>query len=188
MKLLEEINNCRLCYKQFGYEPRPVVQGSKSAKILIAGQAPSLSVHRIGKPFDDASGKRLRMWLGVNEAQFYDPSLFAIVPMAFCYPGKGKSGDNPPPKICAQTWREKVLREFIDVEFTILIGQYAQSYHLDDFNNVTKSTQQWSRYLPSKIAIPHPSPRNFHWLKSNPWFETDAIPALKRRVETIINN
>ncbi|KZN35759.1 uracil-DNA glycosylase family protein [Pseudoalteromonas luteoviolacea] len=188
MNLLDEISGCRLCQGAFGYEPRPVIQGEYSAKILIAGQAPSLSVHKSGKPFDDASGKRLRAWLGVDEQQFYDPSLFAIVPMAFCYPGRGKSGDNPPPKVCAKTWREKLLREFDEVKLTILIGQYAQAYHLDDFNNVTESAQQWPTLLPSKIAIPHPSPRNFHWLKKNPWFEISAIPALKERVDLIINS
>ncbi|MCF2857771.1 uracil-DNA glycosylase family protein [Pseudoalteromonas sp. SMS1] len=188
MSLLDEINQCRLCQATFGYEPRPVIQGEKCARILIAGQAPSLSVHKSGKPFDDASGKRLRMWLGVNEQQFYDPCLFAIVPMAFCYPGRGKSGDNPPPKVCATIWREKILEAFNEVRLTILIGQYAQAYHLDDFNNVTESAKQWSAQLPSKIAIPHPSPRNFHWLKNNPWFEINAIPALKERVNSIIKN
>ncbi|ESP92458.1 MULTISPECIES: uracil-DNA glycosylase family protein [Pseudoalteromonas] len=188
MSLLNEIAQCRLCSAQFEHDPSPVVQGSARAKILIAGQAPSMSVHKTGKPFNDASGKKLRAWLGVSELQFYDPSLFAIVPMAFCYPGKGKSGDKAPPKICAATWRKKLLAEFNNIEFTIVIGQYAQAYHLEGFTNVTDTVREWASFMPEQMPIPHPSPRNLYWLKQNPWFEINAIPALKNRVSAILTN
>ncbi|KZN45057.1 uracil-DNA glycosylase family protein [Pseudoalteromonas luteoviolacea] len=186
MTLLDDIAACRLCQAHFDHIPSPVIQGSKKAKILIAGQAPSLTVHKTGKPFNDASGKKLRSWLGVTELQFYDPALFAIVPMAFCYPGRGKSGDKAPPKLCAKTWRETVLSEFNHIQLTVLIGQYAQAYHLDSFTNVTDTVRQWQSYMPTQIPIPHPSPRNHHWLKLNPWFEINAIPALKSRVSDIL--
>ncbi|KID55962.1 hypothetical protein JF50_16680 [Pseudoalteromonas luteoviolacea] len=188
MKLLDEIAACRLCHTQFGHVPSPVVQGSANARILIAGQAPSMTVHKTGKPFNDASGKKLRDWLGVTEQQFYDPSLFAIIPMAFCYPGKGKTGDKAPPKICANTWRETLLAEFNQVEFTILIGQYAQAYHLASYTNVTEAVQNWEMFMPTKMPLPHPSPRNHYWLKRNPWFEINAIPALKKRISDVLTS
>ncbi|ALU45720.1 uracil-DNA glycosylase family protein [Pseudoalteromonas rubra] len=186
MDIIERVRRCTLCRGQLPFEPRPVIQGLPAAKILIAGQAPSLSVQKTGKPFNDASGKRLREWLGVTEAQFYDPTLFAIIPMAFCYPGKGKSGDLPPPKICAQTWRVSLLEVFNNIELTILIGQYAQSYHIADFVSVSQAVTEWRTGLPGQIALPHPSPRNQLWVRKRPWFEAEVLPVLRTRVREVL--
>ncbi|TMP27622.1 uracil-DNA glycosylase [Pseudoalteromonas rubra] len=188
MNIIERVRQCTLCRGELPFEPRPVIQGLPTAKIMIAGQAPSMTVHKTGKPFNDASGKRLRDWLGVTETQFYDPALFAIVPMAFCYPGKGKSGDLPPPKICAQTWRAPLLEVFEQIEFTVLIGQYAQGYHLTDFVNVSQAVAGWQSSLPKLIALPHPSPRNQLWLRKRPWFEADVIPALRGRIQEVLGD
>ncbi|QTL37915.1 uracil-DNA glycosylase family protein [Pseudoalteromonas viridis] len=188
MDIIERVRQCTVCRGNLPFEPRPVIQGLPTAKILIAGQAPSLSVQKTGIPFNDASGRRLREWLGVTEAQFYDPALFAIVPMAFCYPGKGKSGDLPPPKICAQTWRAPLLAAFDQIELTILIGQYAQSYHLADFVSVSQAVTDWKAGLPGQIALPHPSPRNQLWVRKRPWFEAEVLPALKARVRDVLGD
>lgn len=182
--LLLQIRQCDLCQEILPLGPRPVVQAASSAKILIAGQAPGTRVHETGIPFDDPSGKRLRDWLGVDSKQFYDSSQFAIIPMAFCYPGRGKSGDLPPPQLCAQTWRQALLDRLPNLKLTLVIGQYAQAWHLPQpRRTLTDTVKEWRSFDQSIMPLPHPSPRNNLWLRRNPWFETDLLPELKERVE-----
>ncbi len=186
--IAKDITHCTICEKHLKLGVNPVVQLDADARILIAGQAPGVKAHNSGVPFDDASGDRLRNWLGVSKEQFYDPKLFAILPMGFCYPGKGKSGDLAPRPECAPAWREKVLNELKQLELTLLIGQYAQAYHLGGrYQSVTESVQAWRYDWPKRVALPHPSPRNNIWLKKNTWFETDLLPALKEQVQGLIN-
>jgi uracil-DNA glycosylase len=142
-------------------------------------------VHESGKPFDDASGDRLREWMGIGRDVFYDPQQVAIIPMGFCYPGTGKSGDLPPRAECAPAWREKLLGELRCLEVTLVIGQYAQAYHLDDpKSSVTENVRAWRDYWPERVPLPHPSPRNNLWLRRNPWFEADLVPVLRELVAT----
>ena len=174
---------CRLCEHELPLGPRPVFQVASSSKILIAGQAPGSRVHETGIPFDDPSGERLREWMGVDREVFYDATQVAILPIGFCYPGKGKSGDNPPLKRCADTWRDAFLKQLRNVRLTLVIGQYAQSWHLDaPRKNLTETVRAWRDYDEAIIPLPHPSPRNNIWLKKNAWFEKDVLPALKARV------
>ncbi|SFC72978.1 uracil-DNA glycosylase family protein [Pseudoalteromonas denitrificans] len=193
--LIEQVKFCTLCQENLPLGPRPVIQLSHKSKILIAGQAPGLKVHKTGLPFNDASGDRLREWLGVTQEVFYDDTQFAILPMGFCYPGKGKSGDLPPRAECASTWREKLLNELKNIELTIVIGQYAQAYHLPKSSNnvlkkmskkVTDNVKNWQDFWPQIIPLPHPSPRNNIWLKRNPWFKAELLPPLKDRVHSIL--
>ena len=186
MNLIDQIKACRLCDDELPLGARPVIQASPVAKILISGQAPSLRVHQTEKLFNDQSGETLRDWLGVTEAQFYDPDLFAIVPMAFCYPGRGKSGDVPPPKICAQTWLQPLQDYFKQIQLHILVGQYSQRYYCNNFKSVTLQVQKWSSMLPKRIALPHPSPRNQPWRAKNPWFEQALVPELKEQIQKLI--
>lgn len=204
-KLINDIAGCQRCANTFDHSPRPVLQLSPSSKILIAGQAPGSKVHASGIPFDDASGDRLRLWMGIDKATFYNPHNVAIVPMAFCYPGQGKSGDLPPPSICATTWREQTLALLSNVELTLLVGQHAQKWHLqrvvDDTDNTSAKNEHLNEQSLSRapartlteqvrnndwsagiIALPHPSPRNNIWLKKNPWFETTELPKLATTV------
>ena len=177
------ISTCRLCAEDFGHEPRPVLQLHRSARILIAGQAPGRKVHDHGVPFDDASGDRLRDWMDIDRATFYESGRVAIVPMAFCYPGKGQSGDLPPPPRCATTWRERVLAELIDLRLTLVIGQYALRWHLPEApTSLTDAVRQRYDDEASVFVLPHPSPRNNIWMAKNPWYEADVVPALKARV------
>jgi uracil-DNA glycosylase len=154
------------------------------------GQAPGRKVHETGIPFNDPSGDRLRDWLGVDRETFYDDQQVAIVPMGFCYPGTGKSGDFPPRPECADAWRERVLSELNAVELTVVIGRYALDYHLPKTRGqtVTQIVKQWQEYWPNIIPLPHPSPRNNRWLKNNPWFETEVLPALKEQVSVILSD
>lgn len=205
--LLEKVRKCQLCVQQLPLTPRPILQASSASKILIAGQAPGIITHEKGIPFDDKSGQRLRLWLGVDNNQFYDEQQFAIVPMGFCYPGKGKSGDLPPIPLCAQTWRNELMETLKEVELTILVGKYAIDWHLNRLNlkqtqiketteclqapyaykNITELVKQWQALLLKNIiAIPHPSPRNNIWLKKNPWFEQEVIPVLQQRVLSLL--
>lgn len=158
------------------------------SKVLIVGQAPGRRVHESGLPFDDPSGVRLRAWLGANEGEFYDPNLFAIVPMGFCFPGTGSSGDLPPRPECAETWREQVMAHLTRVELTVVIGQYAQAYHLEGprKRSVTEVVASWRDHWPDVIPLPHPSPRNNRWLKNNGWFEQEVVPALQKQVRCLI--
>ncbi len=187
-QLLESVRECRLCEKSLPLGPRPVLQIDPRAKILIAGQAPGRRVHESGIPFDDASGVRLREWLGVSSEAFYDPIKFAILPMGFCYPGTGKSGDLPPRPECAEAWRERLLTSLRQVEMTLVIGQYAQRWHLPQMQkNLTETVRAWRDYGPGIIPLPHPSPRNNIWLKKNPWFAESLLPALKTRTQEALN-
>ncbi len=187
-QLLESVRECRLCEKSLPLGPRPVLQVDPRAKILIAGQAPGRRVHESGIPFDDASGVRLREWLGVSSEAFYDPTKFAILPMGFCYPGTGKSGDLPPRPECAEAWRERLLTSLRQVEMTLVIGQYAQRWHLPQMQkNLTETLRAWQDYGPGIIPLPHPSPRNNIWLKKNAWFAESLLPALKTRTQEALN-
>lgn len=164
----------------------PVVSFSKESKIIIIGQAPGSVVHRTGVPWDDKSGDRLRNWLDVTKEEFYDEKLFALIPMGFCYPGKGKSGDLPPRPECAPQWHDLVLEQIDTKELILLIGNYAQHYYLKDAvkNNLTETVKNYAEYLPTYLPLPHPSPRNNIWLKKNEWFERSVLPELKSRIHS----
>lgn len=189
MSLLNDISTCTLCADRFAatktrHKPRPVTWFGDSARILIAGQAPGLRVHESGKPFTDPSGDRLRLWMGVDEPTFYDRKHIAIVPMAFCFPGYDKKGsDLPPPKLCAKTWRQSILDHLGEIPLTLLIGGYAQTWHLNGAaKGVTETVSRWREFLPNALPLPHPSWRNTGWLKKNPWFEEDLLPVLQAQV------
>ncbi|GLX77105.1 IclR family transcriptional regulator [Thalassotalea insulae] len=185
--LLDKIRHCTLCASELPLAAKPILQASSQSKILIAGQAPGSITHEKGRPFDDKSGQRLRSWLGVSCAQFYDAKLFAIVPMGFCYPGKGQSGDLPPMPLCAKTWRAQVLAQLPDIQLTLMLGKYAINWHLQTNAKITDLAQDWQRLLAhNQLVLPHPSPRNNLWLKKNPWFEQQVLPALQQRVKQII--
>lgn len=187
--LLDEVRACTLCAAHLPLGPRPVVQVHSAARILIAGQAPGRKVHATGIPFNDASGDRLRAWLGISREVFYDPEQVAILPMGFCFPGTGRSGDLPPRPECAPTWRAKLLAQMTNRQLTVVIGQYAQAYHLPDAGaSLTGVVQAWRKFWPDTIPLPHPSPRNNLWLKRNPWFENEVLPALRARVAGILQN
>ena len=185
--LLSEVRACVLCAEHLPLGPRPVVQMHRSARILIAGQAPGRKVHETGVPFSDASGDRLRTWLGLSREEFYDAEQVAILPMGFCFPGTGRSGDLPPRSECAPAWRAAMMSQLKNLRLTLVIGQYAQAYHLpDEAASVTGAVQAWQKNWPHTVPLPHPSPRNNLWLKRNPWFETELVPALRRRVAEVL--
>jgi uracil-DNA glycosylase len=194
-QLLNDVRACRLCEPHLAAGVRPVLQLHPRARLLIAGQAPGRKVHESGVPFDDASGDRLREWLGLSREQFYDPSLVAILPMGFCYPGKGKSGDLPPRPECAPQWRQPLLEQLHNLRLSLLIGDYAQAWHLPQRErNLTETVRNWRAYCEKSeqeqalalIPLPHPSPRNNIWLKKNPWFNEDLLPSLRARVALAI--
>ena len=185
--LLKEVRACTICAPALADGPRPVLQVDARARILVAGQAPGRKVHDSGIPFDDASGDRLRDWMGLDRAAFYDPGLVAILPMGFCYPGTGTSGDLPPRPECAPTWRARVLASMPNIALTLVIGQYAQGWHLPGCSaeSLTDTVKVWRDHWPALLPLPHPSPRNNIWLKKNPWFTTEVIPVLQARVREI---
>jgi uracil-DNA glycosylase len=186
-QLVQQVRACTLCKDVLPEGPRPVVQLSRSSRILVVGQAPGRKVHETGIPFNDPSGDRLRQWMGVDREQFYNEEQVAILPMGFCFPGTGKSGDLPPRPECAETWREALLARLDKVELTLVIGQYAQAWHLPDSRkSVTDNVKAWREYWPALLPMPHPSPRNIRWLKTNPWFEQDVIPRLQARVRELL--
>ncbi|KGI77154.1 hypothetical protein LF63_0112525 [Oleiagrimonas soli] len=183
--LLNDIRACRLCEAHLPMGPRPVLQAAADARLLIVGQAPGRRVHESGVPFDDPSGERLRDWLGIDRDAFYDPHRVAIVPMGFCYPGTGRSGDLPPRPECAPTWHPRVLPLLGAIRLTLVIGQYAQTALLGDARgaNLTATVQDWRTHLEhDRLPLPHPSPRNNRWLKQNPWFADELLPVLRQRV------
>ncbi|WP_448248957.1 uracil-DNA glycosylase family protein [Thalassotalea agariperforans] len=185
--LLSNIRSCHLCHEHLPLGPRPVIQFDPRAKILIAGQAPGKKVHETGIPFDDPSGKRLREWLGIDNDVFYDEKHIAILPMGFCFPGTGKSGDLPPRPECAATWRAELLDNLKHLELTLVIGKYAQEYHLGKSgSSVTEIVSTWQTYWPEIVPLPHPSPRNNRWLRNNPWFEAELVPRLQKRVSEVL--
>jgi len=186
--LLTEVRQCTLCEPELPMGARPVVQLHPNAKILVAGQAPGRRVHASGKPFDDPSGDRLRQWMGVDKTTFYNAEKLAIIPMGLCYPGTGKSGDLPPRPECAPAWRQKLLQQLPNLELTLAIGQYAQSWHIDESKQtLTERVKNWESYWPELLPLPHPSPRNNLWLKRNPWFEDSIIPTLQERVSALLS-
>jgi uracil-DNA glycosylase len=185
--LLEEISHCRICEPELPLGARPVLQCAESARILIAGQAPGSKVHATGIPFDDPSGARLRSWMGIDNEIFYDPASIAILPMGFCYPGTGKSGDLPPRAECAPAWRKRLLQQLPQIELTLVLGQYAQSYHFDNkAASLTARVKGWRDCWPAMLPLPHPSPRNNRWFKQNPWFEAEILPELRARVDQLL--
>lgn len=191
IELIEEVQHCTLCAVHLPHGVRPILQINPKAKILIAGQAPGRKVHESGIPFDDASGDRLREWMGISKEIFYDEEKIAILPMGFCYPGTGKSGDLPPRPECAAAWREKLLQQLPNLELVLVIGQYAQAYHLPaKKKTLTETVQCWQAYLenghPAALPLPHPSPRNNIWLKRNPWFESEVLPILKLKIAELL--
>ncbi len=185
--LLHSIRQCRICEAHLPLGPRPVATGHPDSKIVIIGQAPGTKVHQSGIPWDDASGRQLRKWLDVSTEAFYDESKFAIIPMGFCYPGKGKSGDLPPRKECAPQWHQALFDEMKQVELVILIGMYAQKYYLKEKakRTLTETVANYKDYLPQYFVLPHPSPRNRFWLTKNPWFEKEVLPELKKRIKQL---
>ncbi len=183
--LLQEVRACRQCEASLPMGPRPVLQAGEGARILIAGQAPGLKVHETGIPFNDPSGDRLRDWLGMSREEFYDPEQVAILPMGFCYPGRGRSGDNPPRPECAPAWRQALLDQLPNIELTLLVGRYAQEWHLGKGSNLTERVRCWRDFWPRQVPMPHPSPRNNLWLRRNPWFEQELLPHLRERIAQI---
>ena len=188
-KLLTDVRSCRICEPHLAHGVRPVLQIDAKARILIAGQAPGRKVHETGVPFDDPSGERLRQWMGIDREVFYDYRKIAILPMGFCYPGTGKSGDLPPRPECAPAWREALLAKLKKVELTLVLGQYAQAYHLDTGrSSLTEIVKDWRRYWPAALPLPHPSPRNRIWFKRNPWFDDEVLPVLQKRVRSLLTH
>jgi len=186
--LLTDVRNCHHCEEHLPLGPNPVVQISSSAKLLIIGQAPGTKVHASGIPWNDPSGDRLRSWLQMDKTRFYDPDHVAIMPMGFCYPGKGRSGDLPPRTECAPLWHQRLLEHMPDLQLTLLIGQYAQRYYLEDaYKTLTERVQNWQTCPPQYLPLPHPSPRNTLWLKRNPWFEAEVIPELRTRTSALFS-
>lgn len=183
-RLLARIRKCRICEDHL--EPRPVVAASPSARIVIIGQAPGRKVHASGVPWDDVSGRRLRAWLGIADADFYDPTKVALVPMGFCFPGMGKSGDLPPRPECAPEWHPPLLAKMPDLALTLLLGQYAQARYLPDPGTVTQNVERWADDLKQgRLALPHPSPRS-RWTRQNPWFEAEVLPKVQALVKDLL--
>ncbi|MFC4820926.1 uracil-DNA glycosylase family protein [Dokdonella ginsengisoli] len=182
--LLAAIRACQACAAELPLGPRPVVQAGAGARLLIVGQAPGARVHASGVPWDDASGARLRDWLGLEPAQFYDPAQVAIVPMGFCYPGRGRGGDLPPRRECAALWQDDLLARLPRIGLTLLIGRYAQQHHLGAARkaSLAATVAAWAEYAPRHFPLPHPSPRNTAWLQRHPWFERELLPQLRERV------
>jgi uracil-DNA glycosylase len=183
-KLLQEIRACRVCAENLPEGPRPVLAAHPDSRIVIVGQAPGRKVHASGIPWDDASGDNLRQWLGVDKATFYNPEIFAIVPMGFCFPGTGKSGDLPPRPECAPLWHARLTALMPKVQLTLLIGQYAQHFYLGNQRKatLTETVRNWRSYLPQFLPLPHPSPRNNIWMKKNPWFRDDVLSELQSKI------
>ena len=183
--LLARVRECRLCADQLPHGPRPVLRAAPSARLRIVGQAPGTRVHETGIPWNDASGDRLRQWLGLERAAFYDESRIAIVPMGLCFPGSdAKGGDRPPRRECAPLWHPPLRARLSEVRLTLLVGSYAQAHYLGERrrDSMTATVAAWRDYAPEYLPLPHPSWRNSHWLKQNPWFETEVLPELRRRV------
>lgn len=182
--LISEIKQCTICAKNLEHNPRPIISVSPYSRIAIIGQAPGRIVHNTGIPWDDASGNNLRDWLGVNKEEFYNDKLFALIPMGFCFPGTGKSGDLPPRPECAPLWHQLVFDQMKKVKLTLLVGQYAQKYYLGNKakRTLTETVQHYNEYLPEFLPLPHPSPRNNIWQKKNPWFKEEVLPILQSHI------
>ncbi|EPX76357.1 uracil-DNA glycosylase family protein [Salipiger mucosus] len=190
--LADRLSGCRLCADRFAatatrHSPRPVVWFRPGARLLIASQAPGIRAHEAERPFTDASGRRLRDWLGLSEEAFYDRDRVAIVPMGFCFPGyDAKGGDLPPPAVCRNTWHDAIFEALGQVRLRLYIGGYSQKYHLGVKTGVTETVRNWRDHLPGAIPLPHPSWRNTAWIKRNPWFEDELLPVLRARVAEVM--
>ncbi|MFH4966413.1 uracil-DNA glycosylase family protein [Gaetbulibacter sp. M235] len=186
-QLLNNIQNCNECAAHLPLGPRPILSAYPKSKVVIIGQAPGKIVHETGIPWNDKSGENLRQWMGIDSDMFYNSTKISILPMGFCYPGKGKSGDLPPRKECAPLWHQKVLYKIEQAELILLIGKYAQDYYLNDKKQktLTDTVLNFRDYLPKYFVLPHPSPRNNIWMTKNPWFESDVLPELKRLIKVL---
>jgi uracil-DNA glycosylase len=186
--LLTAVRACRACEQSLPLGPRPVLRASATARILIVGQAPGARVHASGIPWDDASGDRLRAWMGVEKDAFYDEKTIAIVPMGYCYPGRGQGGDNPPRPECARLWLDQLLQRMPRIGLTLLIGQYAQRHFLGKRRKatLTETVRAWREYQPDHFPLVHPSPRNTPWQQRNPWFEAELLPELRSRIKAAL--
>ncbi|MBL0309323.1 MAG: uracil-DNA glycosylase family protein [Bacteroidetes bacterium] len=187
-KLIKEVLACTICKSYLPFPPKPILSVSADARIVIIGQAPGIKVHQSGIPWMDRSGNELRRWLGVTEDQFYNNKLFALMPMGFCYPGRGTSGDLPPRPECAPAWHALLLKKMKHLELTILIGQYSQKYYLGKRlkPTLTETVKSFHEYLPEYLPLVHPSPRNQIWQKKNPWFEKDIVPYLQKTIALML--
>lgn len=188
--MLSEIRGCRHCAAQLPHAPRPVLQASATARLCIVGQAPGTRVHATGIPFNDPSGDRLRTWLGIGRDTFYDAARIAIIPMGFCFPGQdARGGDLPPRAECAELWRGQLFELLGAIELTLLVGQYAQAWHLaaEKKASLTETVKAWQEYRPRFLPLPHPSWRNNAWLRNNPWFERELIPVLQKEVQRLVD-
>lgn len=185
--LLAEVRACHVCKHELPLEPRPLLRASATARLLIVGQAPGIRAHSSGVPWDDSSGDRLRQWMGIDRTRFYDERHIAIIPMGYCYPGSGRSGDLPPRKECADLWLDRLLQHLPQIRLTLLIGQYAQRNYLASRckRTLTETVQAWREFLPTFIPLPHPSGRNNVWLKRNKWFDAEVLPYLRRRCQRL---
>lgn len=184
IQVVNEVSQCQVCSEHL--DPNPVIRVSASANVLIIGQAPGLAVHKTGIPWNDPSGNRLRQWFGIDKDTFYDTQKIAVMPMGFCYPGKGKSGDLPPRKECYEQWHSRLLQGMPNIETTILIGKYAQDAYLPNKQKtLTDNVKAWRSYAPTYIPLVHPSPRNTYWIQKNPWFEEEVVPYLQEYFSTL---
>ncbi|PQJ32542.1 IclR family transcriptional regulator [Nonlabens arenilitoris] len=187
-ELIKTISQCTVCKEHLSLGPRPIVTAHKKSKIVIIGQAPGTVVHKTGIPWNDKSGENLRQWLNISREDFYDVEKFAIIPMGFCYPGKGKTGDLPPRKECAPLWHNQLLSHLTEVELILLIGKYAQDYYLKESSRktLTETVKNYQEYLPKYFVLPHPSPRNNIWQAKNEWFKRLVLPELKNEIKCIL--
>lgn len=188
--LLHEIKKCQVCAEQLALGPNPVVTAGRNSRIVVIGQAPGKIVHETGIPWNDKSGDNLRKWMGVDRETFYDTANFSLMPMGFCYPGRGKSGDLPPRPECAPLWHGQLLEQMAQVKLILLVGNYAQNFYLGKRTKrtLTETVQNFESYLPQYFPLPHPSPRNNIWQAKNPWFREEALPALKEKIRKILFN
>ncbi|MCB2053908.1 MAG: uracil-DNA glycosylase family protein [Geminicoccaceae bacterium] len=186
--LLSEVRGCRACADHLPLGPRPVLRAATTARILVVGQAPGTRVHASGVPWDDPSGDRLRDWMGVDSATFYDERRIAIIPMGLCYPGKGPSGDLPPRRECAELWHERLLAHLVELRLVLLIGAYAVQHYGRSWRkpSLTAAVAGWREVPAPFVPLPHPSPRNIGWRLRNPWLESELVPELRRRVATVL--
>jgi len=183
---LQEARSCCLCEAVLPLGPRPLIQGSRRSRILVIGQAPGAVAHETGIPWNDRSGARLRAWLGLDDEAFYDPERVALMPMGFCFPGKGRSGDLAPRPECAPRWHDRLLGGFGEVGLTVIVGRHAAARYASADESITSLARDFAAWLPDRIVIPHPSPRNGPWLKQHPWFESEAVPAMQERVRGLL--
>jgi uracil-DNA glycosylase len=188
-KLLQQIRNCKECEQHLKDGVNPIIAATSKSRLVIIGQAPGRIVHNTGIPWNDKSGDNLRNWLGIDKQTFYDADKIALMPMGFCYPGTGKTGDLPPRPECAPLWHNRLLAQIPDVQLVLLIGQYAQNYYLgaQSKNTLTETVHHFKTYLPKYFTLPHPSPRNNIWQAKNEWFGQEVLPELKTQVHHILN-